>query len=61
MTRSHKAIDWKPRKVILTMPPNDQETVVTIDVQPKRGRAVAEVPSGTRVKIVKVVVTEVLK
>jgi hypothetical protein len=52
--RSRKAIDWKPRQVIVTLPANNEETTITIDVQPKRGRADMEVPHGTVVRVIKV-------
>jgi hypothetical protein len=44
VAKARKAIDWKPQKVILTIPPSTEATEITIDVQPKSGRAYADMP-----------------
>jgi hypothetical protein len=46
-----KAIDWKPRIFKLTIPPSAEPQVITIDVQPKRGRAYLETPLGATVEV----------
>lgn len=51
--RERKAIDWKPRQVVVTIPANTEATTITFDVQPKRGRADMDVPHGTLVKVIK--------
>jgi hypothetical protein len=47
VANTRKVIDWKLQQVVLTIPASSEETVITIDVQPKRGRAFADVPKGT--------------
>lgn len=46
--RKRKAIDChKPQLVIFKIPPSTKETQITINTEPKKRRAYAEVPEGT--------------
>lgn len=51
--QNRKAVDWKPQKIIFVIPPNSEESEIVINVQPKKGRAFAEVPAGTKSKFIK--------